>query len=356
MGKAKAPPTPDPRMIEVLEKQNAQTDELISFVKQGYADNQPRLNELHGLNKQVIQQNLSLSEKAAGRADETYQFYQATGRPAIQRAIGDAMDYDSAGELQRVGNAAGAEAQMRADQAIQQNNRALQRMGVTPNSQRFRDLNNSMALQKASLVASSTTGARENRRAAGLGMRQQSANIANGLPAQSMAQAGQGGAFGASAAGIGASGLQSQMGAQSQMASGMAAGANSYGNVAGTYGNIYGTSMTGYGQKTAADAAVAQGWGNAIGAVAAAVAYADGGVIDDRNSNGRGGLLRGPGTGISDSIAAVNKDTGQRVQLSNGEFIVPADVVKAKGSEFFQKLIDKHHTPAAVQRNLGRQG
>lgn len=54
-----------------------------------------------------------------------------------------------------------------------------------------------------------------------------------------------------------------------------------------------------------------------------------------------GGEVNGPGTGTSDSIPA---------RLSDGEYVVPADVVRAKGTEFFDKLLDKHHKP--VKRGL----
>lgn len=55
-----------------------------------------------------------------------------------------------------------------------------------------------------------------------------------------------------------------------------------------------------------------------------------------------GGAISGPGTGTSDSITA---------RVSDGEFVIPADVVKAKGTEFFQKLLDSYHTPV----NRGQQ-
>jgi hypothetical protein len=35
--------------------------------------------------------------------------------------------------------------------------------------------------------------------------------------------------------------------------------------------------------------------------------------------------------------------------LSKGEYVIPADVVKKKGIEFFDKLLERYHTPAAVQ-------
>jgi hypothetical protein len=53
------------------------------------------------------------------------------------------------------------------------------------------------------------------------------------------------------------------------------------------------------------------------------------------------GLADGGPAGVRDDIPAM---------LSKGEFVIPADVVRAKGTEFFDKLVQRHHTPAAVQR------
>jgi len=47
------------------------------------------------------------------------------------------------------------------------------------------------------------------------------------------------------------------------------------------------------------------------------------------------------GTGIDDQVPA---------RVSVGEYIVPADVVHAKGKEFFDKLLQRYHTPAQQQR------
>jgi len=47
------------------------------------------------------------------------------------------------------------------------------------------------------------------------------------------------------------------------------------------------------------------------------------------------------GTGIDDQVHA---------KVSVGEYIIPADVVHAKGKEFFDKLLQRYHTPAAQQR------
>jgi hypothetical protein len=58
-----------------------------------------------------------------------------------------------------------------------------------------------------------------------------------------------------------------------------------------------------------------------------------------------GGLIVGPGTGTSDSIHAVNQDTGEPLKVSNQEYILPADTVAAFGKEFFDKIVQATHKP-----------
>lgn len=64
--------------------------------------------------------------------------------------------------------------------------------------------------------------------------------------------------------------------------------------------------------------------------------YADGGAIDVA-----GKMLEGPGTGRSDSIPAIINGT-RPAKLSDGEFVIPAHVVKAKGTEFFERLLAQY--------------
>jgi hypothetical protein len=59
-----------------------------------------------------------------------------------------------------------------------------------------------------------------------------------------------------------------------------------------------------------------------------------------------GGLIKGPGTGTSDSIAGVSKVPGvPTIAVSTDEYIVPADVVNTLGKSFFDNLLAAHHTP-----------
>jgi hypothetical protein len=58
-----------------------------------------------------------------------------------------------------------------------------------------------------------------------------------------------------------------------------------------------------------------------------------------------GGQIQGPGTGTSDSVPAVNTDTGEPIKVSNEEYIIPADVVSRLGKEFFDDLLRALHKP-----------
>jgi len=64
-----------------------------------------------------------------------------------------------------------------------------------------------------------------------------------------------------------------------------------------------------------------------------------------------GGLIQGPGTGISDSIPAQGPQ-GQPLRVAHGEYIIPADVVGKFGASAFDKLVADHHVPADMQRAI----
>lgn len=321
----------DANIGKALLAQSATADKMSDFVMKSYNDNQPMLQELQKLNGKVIEQNMDLSAKAGERADDAYSFYTNVGRPVVQKSIEESNNWDSQENIDAARARAAADVQSAADNAQAQQQRGLQRMGINPNSGKMLALNNQMTIQKTAMTAGATNNAAEARRTQAVGLRQQASNLANGFTAQSMGQAGQAGGFGTSAAGVGGANLSQGMSVQNQAMSGM-----------NTVGNMYGSNASGYQnlgnaqQQAAADSAA--GWGQLAGMGMSAMKLADGGKID------------GPGTGTSDSVKAVNTDNSQPIRLSNGEYIVSADVVKAKGQEFFDKLQERYHRPV----NLGR--
>ena len=78
---------------------------------------------------------------------------------------------------------------------------------------------------------------------------------------------------------------------------------------------------------------------------------ANGGVMRKPKGYNQGGEIKGPGTGISDSIPAVTTG-GRPLRVADGEYIIPADVVQKFGVDAFDQLVNQHHIPADMQRAI----
>ena len=66
--------------------------------------------------------------------------------------------------------------------------------------------------------------------------------------------------------------------------------------------------------------------------------FALGGMVDDKTVRpgdmaSEGGKVKGPGTGTSDSVP---------IRVSTGEYVIPANVVRMKGKEFFDSMLEKY--------------
>ena len=66
--------------------------------------------------------------------------------------------------------------------------------------------------------------------------------------------------------------------------------------------------------------------------------FAMGGMVDDKvvrpgDMAAMGGKVQGPGTGTSDSVP---------IRVSTGEYVIPANVVRMKGKEFFDSMLEKY--------------
>lgn len=70
-------------------------------------------------------------------------------------------------------------------------------------------------------------------------------------------------------------------------------------------------------------------------------------VNGGKNTSATHGMIRGKGTGTSDSITAISKVPGKgNIKVSDREFIVPADVVAKPGVQaMLEQLLAAYHTP-----------
>lgn len=66
---------------------------------------------------------------------------------------------------------------------------------------------------------------------------------------------------------------------------------------------------------------------------------------DGLASFANGGEIRGKGTGTSDSIPAKVSGSGRPIKVSNGEYILPKDIVDMLGVDALDQLVATFHTP-----------
>lgn len=65
--------------------------------------------------------------------------------------------------------------------------------------------------------------------------------------------------------------------------------------------------------------------------------FAMGGEVTPYTDGSSGGAVKGPGTGTSDSVP---------IRVSSGEYVIPAHIVKMKGKEFFDSMLEKYSDKA----------
>ncbi len=351
-GKGSAP-NPNPGMIasaeaakEIANIQKATAMEYLEFSKSAYSENKPFLQEIARLEADIMRSNKA-------RADEYAAYERETFRPIEQQLVREAQEYNTDAKREQLAGLA------KGDTATAfgvQRDMALRRMasfGINPSSGRFASLNQQLNLAQAAAEGGSANRARMQAEGIGYARMTDAANMGRGLAGNASTAYGVGIQAGNSAASNFAMPSQ-MMGAGYQQTSNMYGNAaNAAGIAGGIYGQEFSARMQAYRAQQEAAGAFWGGVGSLLGNAAGAAIYkwgADGGKVphdlDDAPPTKRGlhagpGPVKGPGGPIDDKVPAM---------LSNGEYVIPADVVEKKGVKFFDEMVDKHHTPAAEQR------
>lgn len=305
----------------------------------------------------ITASDLRIQEANEQRAGEYAEYERETFRPLEKGIVQQAEDFDTEGNREKMARAAAADVNTSFGNARSQENRALSRMGVNPNSGRFSALNRSLTLGQAGASAGAMTQARDNAEQLGFARKMDAASLGRNLASNSS------GAYGISLA----AGQQARVGAQAGtnlMGQGYASSgqqlsgaANSYGTAGNIYGSEYNARMQGYNANQAATGAMYSGIGQIAGmgvggyaqglGAAKGLTGADGGVVRKQAIRAADGVhvgrgaVRGPGGPVDDKVPAL---------LSDGEYVLPSDTTKAIGKAKLDKLVAQTHTPAAVQR------
>jgi len=345
------PPPPDlgpaaDASMEVARMQQQTAQEQLDWAREQDTRNQ-------GILQEVLDVQLPAMREQYEQAQSDRERYETIFRPMEDAFAAEAQAYDTPERRAEYRARAIGDVNTQFDAARRNSLQRLESYGVDPSQTRNAALDIGTRTAKAAAQAGAATQSDYRTENVGRALRSDAINIGRGALSNAAGFYGQavgagsqgaGNAYGATATGAGA--MQSSLGFSGQALQGYGQGAN-------ILSQGYGNAMQGYNAQNAQTAGLLQGIGGIAGGIMGMNSpprLADGGsVIEGEYTDVTNqaidpiGDVNGPGTGISDDIPAM---------LSNGEYVIPTDVVRAKGEEFFDKLLEKYHTPAAEQEAM----
>lgn len=348
MGK-KAPDAPDLGPMAQGSVETARMAQDTAREQLAWAKEQDTLNR--GLLDRVLTGQEQVQADTLQNAQEDRQRYEDVYQPLENNLVSEFQNYDTPERRQRERGRAMADVNQSFDATRRNALQRLESYGVDPSQTRNAALDIGTRTAQAAAQAGAASAADRATEQTGRALRAEAINIGKGLPSNVAASYGQSLQAGNSMVGnanqtTGTSGNAMQ-------------GANSYMNTANNaFGTGANTMSQGYQNQMAQFNANQQATTGALSGIAgiAGMFMADGGEIPNKrrgltidNDTGEAfesqpGTIdygEGDGSGIDDQVP---------INASQGEYIIPADVVRAKGEEFFDKLVERYHTPAAEQQ------
>lgn len=315
--------------------------EQLAWAREQDTLNRSLLDRVLASQEEVQDETLKNAQTDRARYEEIYQ-------PLEDNLVKEFQQYDSPERRQEERGRAMADVNTSFDAARRNALQRLESYGVDPSQTRNSALDIGVRTQQAAAQAGAATAADRATEQTGRALRAEALNIGKGYPSNVAGSYGQSIAAGNSMVGNAN---------QTTSTSGNAAqGANSFLNTSiSGFGQAGNTLTQGYQnqmQQFNADQQATTGALSAIGGIAG-MFMADGGATkqaipfdegDGKMYKSQPGMIdfgQGDGSGIDDQVP---------IMASTEEYIIPADVVRAKGVEFFDKLVERYHTPAEEQR------
>jgi len=323
----------------------------LDFQKEQYADLKPLADKLSQAQLDTMKQQSDIATSNEARAKEYADYDKSTFRPLEQGIVNDANNYNTTGKQEELASKGMADVATTYDSQKKQALDTLASYGINPNSNRFAAINMQLANSEAGAKAGAASNARDNAEQLGYARKLDAASLGRNLASNASTAYGVALNAGNSSVNSGNSAYTSAAAPGASYGVSMATGSNMLGNASNSYygaGSLYGT---GYKATTAASAQSSAGLGaltgqllssgvgqSALSSAGTAIMsmFADGGKVHKGS-----GRVRGIGGPVDDMIDA---------KLSNGEYVLPADTVKAIGIKKLDKMVKNTHTPAAVQR------
>lgn len=330
-----APDPPD------LSGQAAASEEIGRMQQETAREQMAWAREQDRMNRETLGQVLDVQLPAMrdqfNNAREDRQRYEDVYRPQEDALIKEAQQYDTPGRRAEERGRALADVAGNFDAARRNSLQRLESYGIDPSMTRNGALDLNARIQQAQAGAGAANAADQRVENTGRALRADVVNLGKGLPSQVASSYGQ-------SVGAGQAGVAGANGTTATSTSALGLGNQAAGQALQGYGQSANIQSMGFGnqmQQFGANQQSMSGVGGILGLGASFLA--DGGMPMDAE----GPVDEGPtdGSGIDDQVPAM---------LSVGEYVIPADVVAAKGKEFFDKLLEKYHTPAAKQEPARR--
>lgn len=335
-GSATAPPPPDTERFSRGMEDMAQQSQ--DWARQMWDTGQQEWGRLQDWSQQYMGAAMPAMEDTFSWAAEQRDRFDEYVMPQMQSLFSDAETYASKGEEQRQRGQAVQDVKAATEAQRASQLRKLEGYGVDPSDTRYAALDKQAGVAEAAMSSLAANQAGERTKQIGRDLRADAINVGTGFLQDANQNTQIAGNLGAGA--LGAAGNASATGANVANSAGQmwGAGQNQIGDAAGIIDTSYGREL-----NYAADsrAASAQDFSQfaAVGEAGATAAM----------MMAEGGAVSAPG-GPTDDLGAI--------QISDGEYVVPADVVRKLGTNHFDKMIEKEtgRPPPSPKTALPVQG
>jgi hypothetical protein len=346
---SKAPKAPDLGPMAEASAEGARIAQQVAQEQLAWAKQQDGLNrELLG---RVLSSQEQIQSETRQNAQQDRERFEQVYQPLEDNLVQEFQSYDTPERRDEERGRAIADVNQAFDA---QRRNALQRLesyGVDPSQTRNAALDIGMRTQQAAAQAGAATAADRATENTGRALRAEALNIGRGYPSNVAGSYGQSIQAGNSMVGNANQTTGTSTGALQSAGGFMNTAQAGFGQSANIRSSGYQNQLAQYG----ANQDSITGALGAIGGVAG-MFMADGGPTGKRQAltldNDTGEVVYGSQPGEIDYGSGDGSGIDDKVPImaSTGEYIIPADVVRIKGEEFFDRLVEKYHKPAEQQR------
>lgn len=318
-------PKPDPLIgqaamsnAELAKEQAAVAREQLAWQKERAAQQDPLIQKI--VNQQIAQGDINQA-----RADEQWQIYKNLFAPVEQKMVQEAMGFDTEERKNRMAGQAAADVTQGYTNVIDQNRRAMEGLGVNPNSGRFQVLGNQTALAQARDTAGAMNKARTDTELQGIALRTGAAQFGRNMPSTGIAAD-------TAALNAGNSAVSNINAGNAARNAGLASAQNWFGGATAANQSAGNLGLGMYQGQLQRNQLMTNQLNNTLSGIGGLAGLGLGFLALNK-----GGIIRGPGTGMSDSIPA-EIDGGAPARLSNGEAVLNKEAVELVGEDFIHRI------------------